>query len=181
MIDQGQQIGRRQHRQFAGPDRFAALLQGTDQTPCHALGRHGHRQHARHRGQGAIQIQLSHRVVFRQFIHRQHVHGQQQPNGDGQIIMAAFLGQIGGRQIGRDTLWRQGQSNRAQGAPHSLPALSHRLVRQPDNGERRQAGGKLHLHVHRQGLNTLECHRPYMGHRAPTSPTINASFGCMKL
>ena len=66
-------------------------------------------------------------------------------------------------------------------SPYPLPALSHRLVRQPDNGERRQAGGKLHLHVHRQSLNTLERHRPYMGHHAPTSLTINANIGCMKL
>ena len=70
--------------------------------------------------------------------------------------MAAFLGQIGGREIDRDPARRQRQPRGDQRRAHPLAGLRHRLVGQADNGEGRQTGGDLHLHVDAAGLDALK-------------------------
>ncbi len=70
--------------------------------------------------------------------------------------MAAFLGQIGGREIDDDALGRQRQTGGMEGAAHPLTALVHRLVGQADDDEFRQARHHLDLNIDRNGLDPLK-------------------------
>ena len=81
------------------------------------------------------------------------------PNGDREIVMAAFLGQIGGGQIDRDALGRKGQAAGGQGGADALAAFGHGLVGKADEGEGDDAGRNLNLNIDRQRLDTQKCHR----------------------
>jgi len=73
--------------------------------------------------------------------------------------MAAFLRQIGGREVDRDSPRRQRETRGDQCRPHPLARLRHRLVGQADDGESRQARRDLDLHIDRAGLDPLKRHR----------------------
>ncbi len=70
--------------------------------------------------------------------------------------MAAFLGQIGGREIDGDAARRQRQAGGDQRRAHALLGFRHRLVGQADDVEGGQAGRDLHLHVDGAGLDALK-------------------------
>ena len=70
--------------------------------------------------------------------------------------MAAFLGQVGGREIDGDPPRRERQAGGDQRRAHALAGLGHRLVRQADDGKGRQSRRDLHLHVDRAGLDPLK-------------------------
>ena len=70
--------------------------------------------------------------------------------------MAAFLGQVGGREIDRDPPRRQRQPRGDQRRTHPLASLGHRLVGQADDGKSRQSRRHLHLHVDRAGLDAFK-------------------------
>ena len=73
--------------------------------------------------------------------------------------MAAFLRQVGGRQIDGDAARRQREAGGDQRGAHALFGFGHGLVGQADDVEGRQAGRDLHLHVDGAGLDALERHR----------------------
>ena len=73
--------------------------------------------------------------------------------------MAAFLRQIGGREIDGDSPRRQRQARGDQRRANPFAGLGHRLVGQADNGESRQAGRDLHLHVDGAGFDALKSYR----------------------
>ena len=81
-----------------------------------------------------------------------------QAERDRQVVMAAFLGQVGGREIDGDAAGRQRQAGGDQRRAHPLLGFRHRLVGQADDVEGRQAGRDLHLHVDGAGLDALERH-----------------------
>ena len=56
---------------------------------------------------------------------------------DGKVIMAALFRQVGGGEVHRDVLVGHAETDGVQRVPDALAALGHRLVRQPDDGERR--------------------------------------------
>ena len=92
-----------------------------------------------------------------------------QAQRDGQIVMAALLGQVGGREIDRDVLGGKRQPGGDQRAAHALAAFSHRLVGQAHDVEAGQAGRDLHLNIDRHRLDTLECDRGDLcGHAVPS-------------
>ena len=51
-----------------------------------------------------------------------------------QVVMTAFLGQVGGREVDGDALRRQREADGVQRAAHPLAAFGHGLVGQADNG-----------------------------------------------
>ena len=95
-----------------------------------------------------VQCQLPHSDEVRQLFGIGHAHCGQQRESNRQIVMAAFLGQISGREIHGNPLGRQREAHRSQRRLHPLPAFAHRLVRQADDGKARQAGRDLALHLH---------------------------------
>jgi hypothetical protein len=70
--------------------------------------------------------------------------------------MAAFLGQIGGREIDRDSAGGERQPRGDQRRADPLAGLGDRLVGQTDDGKSRQARGDLHLHVDGAGFDPLK-------------------------
>ena len=70
--------------------------------------------------------------------------------------MAAFLQQIGWGEVDQHPLWRQGEAHGGQRRAHPFPRFAHRLVRQADDKEGRNARGDLHLHLHRHGFDAGE-------------------------
>jgi hypothetical protein len=70
--------------------------------------------------------------------------------------MAAFLRQIGGREVDGDSACGERQPGGDQRRAHPLAGLGHRLVRQADDRESRQARRDLHLHVDAAGLDPLK-------------------------
>ena len=91
-----------------------------------------------------------------------------QAERDRQVVVAAFLGQVGGREIDGDAARRQREPGGDQRAAHPLARLGHRLVGEADDVEGRQSGRDLHLHVDRARLDALERDRgDPLDHRMP--------------
>ena len=88
--------------------------------------------------------------------------------------MAAFLGEVGGSEIDGDALGRQRQPDGIQCAAHPLAALGHGLIREPDNGEAREAGPDLDLHVDGARFDPFESDRrdPREHRRTPVQAPI---------
>ena len=82
--------------------------------------------------------------------------------------MAAFLRQVGGREVDGDPPRRQREAGGDQRRAHPLARLRDRLVREADDIERRQSGRDLHLDVDGAGLDALERHcRDPLNHGSP--------------
>ena len=95
-----------------------------------------------------------------------------QAERDRQVVVAAFLRQVGGREIDGDAARRQREAGGDQRGAHALLRFGHRLVRQADDVEGGQARRDLHLHVDRAGLDALERHRrDALDHCCPFSRT----------
>ena len=85
--------------------------------------------------------------------------GDQQRDGDGQIVVAAFLGEIGGREVDDDAARRQRQAQRADGGAHALAAFADGLVGQADDIEVRQAAAEMDLDIDGDDIDPLKRHR----------------------
>ena len=82
--------------------------------------------------------------------------------------MAAFLRQIGRRQIDRDVLEGQAKPDGVQRVADALAAFSDGLVGQADDRERRGPGRDADLHLHGARFDTNERERGNLAvHDAP--------------
>ena len=138
---------------------IAAAGGRADEAEAARIGRDRRRQHA---GDGA------HRSVERQFADHgvtvQRVGGngadrRHHAERDRQIVMAALLGQIGGRKIDGDAAGRQRKARGDQSGAHPLARFGHRFIAEPDDHEGDIARGDLHLNVDGAGFDALERHR----------------------
>ena len=73
--------------------------------------------------------------------------------------MAAFLRQVGRREIDRDAARGQRQAGRDQRRADPFTGFRDGFVRQADDIEGGQTGRDLHLHVDGTRLNAFECNR----------------------
>ena len=80
----------------------------------------------------------------------------QQPERDGEFVVAAFLRLVGWGEVDGDALWRERQADGVQRAAHPLPALGHSLVGKADDGEGRHPRPDRHLHIYRPRLDALK-------------------------
>ena len=76
-----------------------------------------------------------------------HSHSGQQRQRDREVVMAALLGQVGGREVDGDPLGRQRQPHRGERGLDPLTAFADRLVGQADDDEARYARRDLALHL----------------------------------
>jgi hypothetical protein len=130
-----------------------------DQALSAPIGRDRGRQHTGDRRDRAVERQLPEHRVADQRIRRDRPDRRHHAKRDRQVVMAAFLGQVGWRKIDGDALGRQRQSRGDQRRAHPLLALAHRLVGQADEDEVHIAGGHLHLDIDGPRLDALERHR----------------------
>ena len=171
MVEQGKQRGRRHDgRAFAvagrgleaAPSRLAAAHRGADQATAGRGRGDRRRQYARHTAEGAIQRQFAqHHEIF-QALAGEHTHGGKKCEGNRQVVVAAFLSQIGRRQIDGDALWREGQAQRPECCPHPLATFAHGLVGEADHRESDGPRRDHDLHVDRQDVDALESHGPHL-------------------
>jgi len=179
VVDQRQQAGCRQHFAAAcgaSGGGLVVLVVGVDvvkATPrClaatggradHAAavggGMYGRGQHAGDAGDRAIERQLAEHDVALQRVGRQHADRRHQRQRDRQVVVAAFLGEVGGREVHRDAPGRQREPQRRQRRAHAFAAFADRLVGQADERKRRHARRDLHLHVDRHHVDALKRHR----------------------
>ena len=80
-----------------------------DQPEIHAGRTNRRRQHPLDSGNPAIKRQLPHDHHAVNAVRGQNAHGDQQPHGNRQIVMRAFLAEVSGGEVDRNPLWRQGQ------------------------------------------------------------------------
>jgi hypothetical protein len=124
-------------------------------------------QHARDRGDGAIESQFANDAVAVGHVGGQQAHGGHHAQRDGQVEMAAFLGKVGRRHVDGDALGRERETDGRQGAAHPLAGLAHHLVGQADDVEPGQAAHHGHLHVDQLRLDAEECDGADMRGHAP--------------
>jgi hypothetical protein len=147
MVQQTDQIRRRQHLDVARPGRLRPLRRGADEPeivgPCMERGQ----QHAGRRRDAAVKGQFANHTVARQRLGIDDAHRTEQRQRDRQVEMRPFLGKIGGGKIDRDPLGRERQADGGDGIAHPLPAFRHRLVGQADDDEIGQARDQLALNL----------------------------------
>ena len=152
----------------ARPGGFRAACRGTDQAFLARIGADRGRQYARHRRDRAVEPELAEHGKAVERVRRDRADRGHQAERDRQIVMAAFLRQIGRREIDGDPPRRQRQPRGDQRRAHPLARLGNRLVREADDRKRRQARRDLHLHVDRAGLDPLKGYgRNPRNHAAP--------------
>jgi len=140
----------------AAPRGLAPANRWTDHAAPRRPGGNRRGQDAGHAHQRAVEGQFAqHDMVF-DALARDHPQRGEQADGDRQVVMAAFLGEIGRREVHGDTLWRQRQADRPERRPHPLAAFADRLVGKADQGETEIAGRHQHLDIDRQDVDALE-------------------------
>ena len=142
-----------------GPGRFRPAHGRADQALPARIGADGGRQHAGDRGDAAVEAEFAEHGEARDGVLRDGADGRHQPERDRQIVMAAFLGQVGGREIDGDAARRQRQPGSDQRRAHAFLGFGDGFVGQADNVEGGQAGRHLHLHVDGAGLDAFEGNR----------------------
>ena len=160
VVEQADEVGCGDHRNAAGPARLRPLDRGTDQAGLGLAGVDCRQQHAGRRRDSPVQRKLAHRDPVAKLLGIGHAHRRQQRERDRQVVVAAFLREIGGRQVDRDALGRERQAHRRQRGLHPFAAFAHRLVRQTDEIETRHPRRDLALHLDGARLQPQIGNRP---------------------
>ncbi|MET3968838.1 hypothetical protein ABID62_004921 [Bradyrhizobium sp. S3.9.1] len=175
--DLDERLGRDDLDVRACPRRFRAAGRRTDQALLAHIGADRGGKHAGYRRDRAVKTELAENGKTGQGIRRYRADRRHQPELDRQVVMAALLGQVGGREIDDDPPRRQRQPRGDQRRADAFPCLRHRLVRQADDGKGGQAGRDLHLHVDRAGLDPLKGDgRNPLNHACPLAQLRVAEF-----
>jgi hypothetical protein len=169
MVDNCQQARRRDHLDLARPGGLAATARRADDTAAPARRGQRRQQHAGDTRQRPVQRHLAERGVTGEVFRRHRFHRRQQAQRDRQVEMAAFLDDIGRGEIDGDPPRRQPQAQRGERRPHPFARFADRLVRQADNGERRQPGGNRHLGLDLDDFDSVERDRANLCDHAPPS------------
>ena len=171
MVDHGDQRARSQDLGVAGPGGLGPVGFRADQAQAHGAGRHRSGQHPSHRRDAAVERQLADRRPAGEGVSWKHAHGRHDAERDGQVVVAALLGQVGGGQVDHDALARQGQAEPGEGPANALAALAHGLVPQADDHRAGLAAGELDLDLDAPSLDAFERDRDdSRDHRGPPFP-----------
>ncbi len=143
----------------ACPGRFRATLCRADQPLSDCVGADGCRKRTGDGCKRSIEVQLADHHIIGQHIPGYGTERCHQSDGDREVEMAAFLGQVRRGEIDRDLLGRHGEAGGVQGCLHPLAAFGHCLVRQPDDMHAELARADHDLHIDRNAFNALKCYR----------------------
>ena len=140
----------------ARPGRFRAAGRRTNQAFVTRVGADRGRQRTRHRRDRSVEAEFAKHGKAIERVRRDRADRSHQAERNRQIVMAAFLRQIGRRQIDDDSPCWQRQPRGDQRRADPLAGLGYRLVRQTHNRECRQSRRDLHLHVYRAGFDPFK-------------------------
>jgi hypothetical protein len=150
------------------PRRLRRRGGGADEAFAARIGADRGRQHARDRGDRTVEAEFAQHREAGERIARDGADRGHEAERDRQIVVAAFLRQIGGREVDGDAPGRQRQSRGDERGSHALARLGDGLVRQAHDVERGQAGRDLNLNIDGAGLDALERHGgDALNHAAP--------------
>ena len=96
---------------LARPRRLGTAFRGTDETFAEGVGADGCGQRAGHGADRSVERQLADGGKAFDGIRRDRLHRHHEPEHDRQIEVAAFLRQVGGRQIDGDVLERKPETD----------------------------------------------------------------------
>ena len=116
-------------------------------------------QHAGDRCDRAVEREFAEHRVIGKSVRRNGADRGHDAKRDRQIVMAAFLRQIGGREIDGDALGGHGEAGGIERGAHPFAQFGDGLVAKADHREDDVAIGDLHLHVDRARLDALERNR----------------------
>ncbi len=171
MVGELDQRARRDDIQIAGrPGRFRPAGGGADQPLPSAIGCDRGRQHPGNRGDRAVEGEFAKYGVAGERVSRDRADRRHDPQRDRQIVMAAFLRQVGRGEVDRDALGRQRQPRRDQRGTDALLALADRLVRQADEDEGDATRRDLDLHIDGARLDAFERYRRDPRHHSKPTP-----------
>ena len=114
----------------ARPGGFRAAGGRADQALAAGIGADRGRQHAGDRRDRAVEPELAQHREARERVGGDGADRRHQAERDRQIVVAAFLRQVGGREIDGDAARRQREARGDQRRAHALLRLGHRLVGQ---------------------------------------------------
>ncbi len=160
MVEQADQVGCSADWHTARPARLGPLRCRTDQPRLFLACMQRCQQYARRSDHAAIERQLAHRNPVAQLLGIGHAHCREQRQRNRQVVVRAFLGQIGGREVDRDPLWRQRQAHRGKRSAYPFLAFANSLVGQPDDVEFGQTRSERALHLHATRLQAEISDRP---------------------
>ena len=143
----------------ARPGGFRTTDGGAHQPLAAGIRADGGGKHARDRRDRTIETKFAQDGESRQRIMRNGADRRHQAKRDRQVIMAAFLGKVGRREVDGDAARRERKTGGDQCRAHPFARLRNRLVRQSHDGERRHSGRHLHLDIDRPHLDALERNR----------------------
>ena len=129
--DLDQRIGRDDLDVGAGPGGFRAAGRRADQAFLARIGADRSRQHARDRRDRAVETEFAEHRETGQRVRRDRADRRHQAERNRQIVMAAFLRQVGGREVDGDAPRRQREPRGDQRRAHPLARLRDRLVGRP--------------------------------------------------
>jgi hypothetical protein len=152
----------------ARPRGFRPAGRRADQALAAAIGADRRRQHARDRRDRAIEAELAQHCVAAERVGWDRADRRHQSERDRQVVVAAFLRQVGGGEVDGDPPRRQREPGGDQRRPDPLAGFRDRLVRQSHHVEGGNAGRDLDLDVDRAGLDALERDGGYtLDHECP--------------
>ena len=147
MVEQAEQVGRREHLDIARPRRLRPLRGGADEPALDAARVQRGEQHTGRGRDAAVEAELADDDIGAQRLGIDHPHRAEQRERDRQVVVRALLGQVGGREVDGDPFGREREADRGQRGAHPLAAFGDRLVGQADDGEAGDAGRDLALHL----------------------------------
>ena len=158
------QVIYRQHAETVRDGRFGAVSRGKEHlliAGCPCLNGHG--QTAADGLDPPVQRKLSHRHNSFGLLRVQYPHRRQDTQRDGQVEPGPFLLEVRGGKVHRDAFHGEIVAGIVQGGFHAVLAFAHDVVRQPDCGKLRQAGGDVHFHLHQDGVDSEQAARVGFG------------------
>ena len=123
-------------------------------------------------GDGAVEGKFAERDEIAELVAGHGADRRHQRERDRQVVVAAFLRQVGRREIDDDALRRQRQAGRMERGADALAAFADRLVGQADDDEDRHARRDLHLDVDGNRLDALERDRGDVGNHGCARPKL---------
>ena len=134
----------------------APRVRRADQPLAERVGADRCGERAGDRGDRSVKRKLAEHAIVLDRVRRDGADRDHQSERDGQVVMAAFLREVGRGEIDGDALRRQRQADGVQRAAHPLAALGHGLVGEADDGEGGHAGADLDLDIDGAGLDPLK-------------------------
>ena len=176
-----QRAGRDDLHLGARPGGLRPARGRADQPLAARIGADRRRQHARDRRDRAVEPELAQHREAAHGVRRDRADRRHQAERNRQIVMAAFLRQVGRRHVDGDAPRGKREPGSDQRGAHPLARLRHRLVGQAHHIERREPGRDLHLHVDGARLDPLERHGRYALHHAVPSAGAKTIAGLWRL